>query len=347
MIASHATMRREIALQPAMLRSAIPELRQAAAGFSWPKPPGRIVFCGCGDSLTAAGLIAGPRRRTDERMLVVSAQEASSYLQLSRDDVVVTASVSGTTAATIAAAVAARQAGARCCAVTAAPASPLGREADHVVILPYRPVSRDTPHSLDFTMTVAALLAVKEAASGEALGLDRLPVLAERTLALPDADVEASAQPWSPTACLYVMGAGPGLATARYIVAKFHEAFGCSAIACELEDVAHGQHLAFRSGDMALLLALDPPAAARVAHLRPGLRQIGLRTVVIGGEGWSDIGIVADQGWPMQLAAAIIGQRLCLLAAERHGLPVTWPADAPQILAQRGWSAPTTRSDGA
>ncbi|SFD52112.1 Fructoselysine-6-P-deglycase FrlB with duplicated sugar isomerase (SIS) domain [Bosea sp. CRIB-10] len=338
MNASHAIMRAEIAAQPAILRAVIPELRKAAAAIPWPSSPTRIIFCGCGDSLTAPGIVAATSGKTRHHVLVASALEVASYLRLAAEDLVVAASISGSTAETVAAAASARRAGARCCAITAAPASPLAREAGHVVALPYEPISRLTPHTLDFTMTVAALLALTGEALGTGPGVQRLPAIVERTLALPEAQIDAAARLWSPTACLYVLGAGPGLATARYIVAKFQEAFGCAAIAAELEDVAHGQHLSFRTGDVALLLALDPPAAARAAQLLPGLRRLGLGCIVIGGGYMPDIAIEAEEGWPMRLAAAIIGQRLCLSAAEHHGLPVIWPVDAPQILAQRSWA---------
>lgn len=338
MTASRDIMRQEIAAQPGVLRDAAPSLLQQAAAIPWPIAPGRLIICGCGDSLTAPGLLTEALDVFGGAALVLSAMEVAAYLRLTPADLVVAASISGSTTATMAAVAAARAAGARTCAVTVARESPIARVADHVIILPYRPISRETPHTLDFAMTIAAILAIAAAKSASNGSLAMLPDVVTRALAILDDLIDAAARLWSPATRLYVLGAGPGLATARYIVAKFHEAFGCAAIAAELEDMAHGQHLAFGAGDVALLLALDPPSRTRSRRLLPGLARLGLRCAVIGGDiGSAGIALPEPDGWRAQVAAAIIGQRLCLRAADIHDLAVIWPVDTPHLAAQKEW----------
>lgn len=335
MMASRDIMRQEIAAQPRVVRDAIPSLLRQAASIRWPDPPGLLVFCGCGDSLTAPSLVS---EALGGAAVILSAMDVAAYRRLKPADVVVAASISGSTTATAKAVAAARAAGARSCAITMAPDSPIARAADHVITLPYRPISRQTPHTLDFAMTIAAVLAIAAAKGESNVALDMLPDVIAGALAVPDDQIDAAARLWSPTTNLYVLGAGPGLATARYIVAKFHEAFGCAAIAAELEDMAHGQHLALRGGDAAVLLALDQPSRTRASAVLPGLVRLGLKCAVIGGDtGSVGIDIPATDGWPAQVAAAVVGQRLCLRAAEIHDLAVIWPVETPHLVAQKEW----------
>jgi len=333
-------MAEEIAAQPAVLRDALPKLRAAVAGLQ--PPAGRILCGGCGDSLFAAGAMAGAFAGTGLDYRSCSAMQLACYETLGPKDLCILLSVSGGTRRTVEAAVRARTAGCRVLAVTVEPESALARAADRVLVLPYRPLSRTTPHSLDYSVSLSALGVIAEQLAGRAdQALDRAPALAEQAVR---GQAAAVAQHGHPAPTWYFLGAGPGLATATYAAAKWHEAGGQRAMALELENAAHGANFMVEPDDCVVLLATDEHARAQSLRLLGGLQQLGCRPCLIGSAGPGTDLVLTSEGWLAELEAAILVQRLCLAVVETAGLDLAAPragrtAGDLHLAVQRKWLA--------
>jgi len=337
---SQAVMAEEIRVQPAVLRAALPKLRAALADLE--PPAGRVFAGGCGDSLFAAGAMAGAFAAGGLDYRSCSAMQLACYEVLRPGDLCILLSVSGGTRRTVEAAVRARAQGCRVLAVTVKPESALAQSADRVLVLPYQPLSRTTPHSLDYSVSLLALAAIAERLAGcpdEAL--DRVPQVAEPAV---EAQSAAIAQHGLPAPTWYFLGAGPGLATAAYAAAKWHEAGGQRAMALELENAVHGANFMVAPGDCIVLFATDPHARAQSLRLLEGLRRLGCRVCLIGpAEAGADL-VLASEGWLAELEAAILVQRLCLAVVEAAGLDLAAPrAGRPagdlHLEVQREWMA--------
>jgi fructoselysine-6-P-deglycase FrlB-like protein len=244
-------------------------------------------------------------------------------------DVCAALSISGSTARTVEAAARAGAAGATVVAITVNPESALARAADgRALCLPYTPITRATPHSLDHTMTLLALCAL--------VGLDGA-ALREAVRALAAADrpmrreAERIAADLPRTARFFALGCGSALGSAGYAAAKLHEAGGLPAFAFEGENVAHGAHFVMRPGDHAMLFGDGGPGDRRTAALADGLHRLGL--------GVSRAGL----GRPPLVAAfeaALWAQHLTLAVAEAFDLDVTRPGgDGPAAAVQSDWFA--------
>jgi fructoselysine-6-P-deglycase FrlB-like protein len=337
---SNAVMAEEIAAQPAVLGTALPKLRAALADLT--PPTGRVIAGGCGDSLFAAGATAGAFAMTGLDYRSVSAMQLACYEPLRPTDLCILLSVSGGTRRTVEAAARARAQGCRVLAVTVKPESALARAADRILVLPYQPLSRTTPHSLDYSVSLLALAAIAERLSGRMdEALDRAAALAEQAV---QGQATAIAQHGRPAPNWYFLGAGPGLDTAAYAAAKWHEAGGQRAMALELENAVHGANFMFEPGDRVVLVGTDAHARAQSLRLRDGLRRLGCRPCLIGAAGSGADLVLASDGWLAELEAAILAQRLCLAVTLAAGLDLEAPragraAGELHLKVQRQWMA--------
>lgn len=337
---SEAVMAEEIGAQPAVLRAALPTLRAALADLE--PAAGRVFAGGCGDSLFAAGAIAGGFTAGGLDYRSCSAMQLACYEALRPGDRCILLSVSGGTRRTVEAAVRARAQGCGVLAVTVNPESALARAADRVLVLPYQPLSRTTPHSLDYSVSLLALAAIAERLAGRTdAALDRAALVAERAV---KGQAAAILQHGRPAPTWYFLGAGPGLATAAYAAAKWHEAGGQRAMALELENAVHGANFMLEPGDCVLLLATDAQALAQSQRLRDGLRRLGCRVCLIGPAAASADLVLESEGWLAELEAAMLVQRLCLAVVEAAGLDLAAPrAGRPagdlHLEVQREWMA--------
>src|SRR5215470_9339885 len=161
-------MRRAILAQPGEIRRVAPLLRRDFTRLGLERPA-RIVAGGCGDSFFASQVAAGFFPPGGTSYLAATAFEIGHYLRLGRADLCILLSISGGTRRTVEAATTARQAGARTLAVTCQTDSPLARACDAVLVLPFTPLERRTPHTLDYTMTVLALAVIAESLTGQEL----------------------------------------------------------------------------------------------------------------------------------------------------------------------------------
>ena len=325
--ASRALMAREIGAQPEILAGAVGPLVAAAAPLV-PAPGAALWICGCGDGLFAAETMARVGRERDIAITPVSAAALLWETLPAPGDTCAAVSISGATARTVEAAARARAGGARVIAVTVNPDSALARAGDRTLRLPYTPITRATPHSLDHTMTLLAIGALC------GLGDDALRAAVD-ALAAADkpmrAEAERVAARLSREARFFSLGCGSALGSAGYGAAKLHEAGGLTAVALEAENVTHGAHFMMRRGDHAMLLGDGGPGDRRTAALADGLRQLGL--------GVSTAGL----GRPPLAAAfetALWAQRLTLAVAEAFELDVTRPGgDGPAAAVQSDWFA--------
>ncbi len=303
---------RDIAVQPEILRQALPRLEAAAAAVR-PDRDRPIWICGCGDGTFAGEAMAGVFRSCGWDFRPRTAAALLWDARVRPGDTVVSLSISGGTRRTVEAAQRAATIGARTIAVTLDPDSPLAAACDAVITLPYTPISRKIPHSLDYTMLIAALAAIAGAHASD---------LAARAAEILKAEVTTAREAvrgLSDTARFFFLGAGPALGSAGYGAAKMHEAGGLAAWAIESENVAHGANFMMRPGDLAVLLGGRSAGDARTATLADGLRTMGLAVSK------SALAAAVDDPLEAVLRATFHVQTLCLAVAEARALDVTDP----------------------
>ena len=265
------TMQREIEAQAAVLPAMLPKLIQAMAGL--PPPEGRLFVGGCGDAAYAPAALAGLFGKLDLR--AATAMELAHFIQLRPGDTVVLSSISGNTRRTAEAAKTARLAGARVVAVTCGGDSQLAAAADRTILLPFTPISRKTPHTLDYTATLLALAVLS------LTWLQADPSELDGALAALPSFLKAGRQfgedalgDMREDAKVFLLGAGPDLATASYGAAKFHEAGGRTAIAAETENFIHGGNFMVEPDDALIAIATSPASLRRGTQVVDALRPL-------------------------------------------------------------------------
>ena len=294
-------MAREIAAQPDLMLSIQPELARICDGLT--KPQGRVFAGGCGDSAFAPKALASVFRQIGVPILACSAMDLVEYVDLEPADTVILSSISGSTRRSVEAAKVAQSRGARVVAVTCNGDSALGFAADELVILPYKPLSRKTPHTLDYAVTLLALVEI--ARSYAALPADSTrAILATMpsVLAGAEADVGAVFPVVKKSSKLFFLGAGPGLGTAEYGAAKLHEAGGLVAIAAETENFVHGMNFMLEPDDLLIALGGSDLAERRGQQVLSAFAPLVLTTHMHAGK--------ASAGFWQDRFAAVLGQTI-------------------------------------
>lgn len=320
------TMRREIMGQPELLARLLPELRGQAAGIR--RPSRRVLAAGCGDGFFAAGAAAGLFAEAGIDYRAVSSHELAFHLLLGTGDLVVLMSISGGTRRTVQAARRARASGVRTLALTCNAGSALAEACDQTFLLPFQPLSRRTPHTADYLVTLLALAVLGEAWRGEVdPGLDQLSETIHAVVASADGPAAEAAKSVDLAAKIFVLGQASNLATAHYIAAKFHESGGLIALAGETENFVHGMNFMVEPADLVCVIGGDGPGDFRAEELLPGLGLLSRHRVVIGpagvlGRSPAELPAAATRPTLSVFPAAVAGQLLCLAVVERHQLPV-------------------------
>jgi glucosamine--fructose-6-phosphate aminotransferase (isomerizing) len=321
-------MLREMLTQPADLARALIDLRAHARGLRL-EDPVRIVLTGSGDSGYAASAVELAYSRYMGRPVwAVPSASAARYGDGRIDGLTVVISVSGEVRRTIEAAMAAKNAGGHVVAVTTAPGSTLAGLADAALIMP-EPITRATPHTRDYTLTLLTLLVLLEALSGRRIAeLDAWPdkVAAILGRAMPWADHIAERHAGRKVP-VWFLGLGPDRATASYGALKFWEGGGMAAWWDDLEEFGHGSQLISRPGQLAVLFSVGA-ARSRAEEMRAGLERMGLEPVVIGGSGDGggrgfDLPGIPDELSP--LLTSLPPQALAYSFATRRGIDVGLP----------------------
>lgn len=316
------TMQREIRAQAEVLPACLDPLASQVRNI--PPAVGRIFAGGCGDSAFAPAALGGLFRSLGLDVRATTSMELAGYCELQPTDTIILSSISGGTRRTVEAAHTAKQAGARIIALTCAADSPLAQAGDHLILLPFAPISRKTPHTLDYLVTLQALAMLGLAWAGRdprtlAAPLEKLPAwitLAEERSSESVARLGAAQR-------FVFLGGGPDLASAAYVAAKLHEAGGLLAIAAETENFIHGMNFILEPDDALITIATSEMSKKRGQEVCSAYQTIGVRS-------WSVERMPNMSSGPVERFSAVISatielQFFCLKLAAQLGLEVERP----------------------
>ncbi len=276
-----ALMWQEILDQPGLVTAQLARLREEARRTfdDGSTARGTVYLVGTGDSYIAArSSLYLWAHYTGRWPQAWPTREFTSYCPVSRDDTAIIISTTGSAAATTAAARAVEQ-GATMLALTALPDGSLARTCGRYLELP-APWTRQTPHTRDYMATLLALACLVERYAGTALiHLDEIGVVLNETIHMARATVKRLSA--IGTGMTYFLGAGPLWPTAEYGAAKFWEAGGLPALGLELEEAAHGLHLAVSTGDTVVIIANNGPHIDLARRLAEGFETLGATPVLV------------------------------------------------------------------
>jgi len=249
----NSTMQREIEAQGVLLEEIQPAIGRCADAIG--AGSGRVFVGGCGDSAYAPRALSAVFDALGQPFIARTSMELAAFTAFRPDDTIILSSISGGTKRTVEAAEIVRRAGARVIAITCNADSALAETADETIPLPYLPLSRKTPHTLDYSVTLLALVELARSFAGQPQA-GAQPVLAHLGEALNAAREAANpvVRGYNPDGKIFVLGAGPDLGTAEYGAAKFQEAGGLVAMAAETENFAHGTNFMLEAGDTVIAL---------------------------------------------------------------------------------------------
>ncbi|MCA1646570.1 MAG: SIS domain-containing protein [Chloroflexi bacterium] len=328
-------MLREILDQPRLASVELSRLRSEAAVAvrTLARTPSRLILTGCGDSLIAGRALEPAARalnRPGRAVHALPSLEAARYFPFHSGDLLIACSVSGEVARTLDAVEAARRAGGSVLGVLARTASTLARLSDAVVRLP-EPMARTTPHSRDYLATLLAIGALLEALDGHTIpALDAAGPLIGAHMADWQRRARELSADFAHAARLFFLGAGPSWGAAMYGAAKLWEAGGVLALAQELEEFAHGEHMLAQEGDGLVVVAPPGPGSERTGQMLEGFLQLGLHIQFMGQPSRALVGVDV---WPLPdfpelwspLLTAVPLQLLCYELAGARGLDVEQP----------------------
>jgi fructoselysine-6-P-deglycase FrlB-like protein len=320
-------MRQEICAQPEEVNRAIPILRQQIAAFEL-EAPKRVVASGCGDSFFASQVAAGFFSPGPMNYSAATALDVCSYGGVRNEDLCILISISGNTRRTVEAAVMAKRAGARTLAITCAAQSALAQQCDDTVLLPFTPISRRTPHTLDYTMTVVALASIAEALSDQPFRwISDLPHAIAAAIDRAQGDCKTIISDAAGSTRWFFLGGGPGVGVASYGAAKFHEAGGLPAWAAELENFMHGMNLVIEPDDRVCLIAHDTASWQLSCRVSESLDAIGVQPWFMLPDGGmlANPGLEAAAELTALVTCAIPLQLMCLEHVNCIGLDLEAP----------------------
>jgi fructoselysine-6-P-deglycase FrlB-like protein len=318
----NAMMSREIAVQAELLPRCVASIAAQTTDIVLPK--GRIFAGGCGDCAFAPGALGDFFTALGIDVNAATSMTLASFTRFKPDDTVILSSISGETKRTVEAAEAARSAGGRVIAITCGKDSALARAAHHTIVLPFTPLSRKTPHTLDYSVTLLALAQLTLSWAGQASDtLLPSPTVLSRMIETAASEAGAIVEALAPGGKVFFLGAGPDLASAEYGAAKFHEAGGLIAIAAETENFVHGMNFMIEPQDTILALGGNGPGLSRGRTIVDGYSDFVACTGVIGADEQS--GGSGRRAFLCVLRTTFVLQHLCLAVAERLGLQVESP----------------------
>ena len=273
-------MLNDIRRQSSVLRDALSSLRTQAQAIHPLNSNGRVVLCGCGDNETAGHAVRLPFESYIS-IQSVGSMEASHYLSLSSDDVLVCVSNSGEVRRTVEAARNAALRGATVVAISCNDRSALSQASTTMVKMPSVVTSPNLPHTIEYTVTLLAVAAVLERLSGT----DRAELCSVPDwVAVSDlmlSHCEQASDCLASARCVHFLGSGPHYATARYGAYKWWSAGLAESTYNELEEFAHGPHWCAEEGDAAVVIGPTGRSEFRVLEVCEGLEQMGLSVVLV------------------------------------------------------------------
>ncbi|PVB59524.1 SIS domain-containing protein [Labrenzia sp. 011] len=316
----NATMRREIDEQVKLLPELQPRLAEAADGL--PRACGRILAGGCGDSAFAPQALQAVCRAMNLPLEAKTSMDIACFTPLTDTDTVVLSSISGGTKRTVEAASAARAAGARVIAITCHGDSALADVATRTVVLPFTPLSRKTPHTLDYTITLLSIAEVLRSQAGLA-DTALAPATSDLGMLLRGAKerVGRISEDHRPEGKLIILGADGDLGTANYTAAKFHEAGGLVTFCAETENFVHGMNFMLDPEDTLVVLGSTEAAVRRGRSVVNAFSSL-CRTYLLTTEtGHAAPDVILRRVFQLTFMV----QELCLAVSDKLGLSLEAP----------------------
>jgi len=265
-----------------------------------------IWMTGSGDSLFAAqAVLPGLQRRTGLRGSAVSAIEFARYRVplLTETDMLWAISNSGSAARTREAVTLARYKQILTVGVTGSATGPLASLSDVTLLRQVETLREIEPVRRGIFLNMVEFLAAMYAVYFTGLKLavahgkiarsaaDSILSECKRAIAAvgpiaAGCDIQASelAKELQGLDTIWVIGAGPSYATARYCAAKFHEQLPWNGIPEDLEEWAHLQYfLTLSWKERSVVFVLAPPGNAldRAEELVEGIQDVGGRAIVV------------------------------------------------------------------
>ena len=315
-------MAREIAAQGEILARVQPELAARADAIAPAR--GRIFAGGCGDSAFAPSALSDVFDALGQPVISRTSMALAGFTRLEAADTVILSSISGGTKRTVEAAEVAAKAGARVVAITCNADSALAAAAHDTIVLPFQPLSRKTPHTLDYAVTLLSLVEIARSFAGRAPDATR-PVV-DRIAQFLSASLQVArlvAAGHDGSGKIVILGAGPDLGTAEYGAAKFHEAGGLVAIAAETENFVHGMNFMLERNDTVIALGGTAMGLRRARQIAEAL------------DGWLENKCIYTPGasshdrWLTAFASVLeqtfFLQQTCLEVANRLSLQLEQP----------------------
>jgi fructoselysine-6-P-deglycase FrlB-like protein len=316
------TMAREISSQAQILTDCLSPLTSSVSRIA--RPEGWITAGGCGDSSFAPAALNSFFDALGIQLEAATSMQLAGFHKFIAGDVVILSSISGNTRRTLEAAHVAKASSARVMALTCGADSLLAKAADDVVILPFTPISRRTPHTLDYLVTVEALAVLGLHWVGESADpLHEILTLAPQWLNAAREFAEDTVAGMDRDGKIFLLGGGPDLATASYGAAKFHEAGGIPAFPAETENFIHGMNFMAEPADSLFAVATTPLSIRRGAEVTTNFRSFLKRSCLIEPEPFDGIGW--QSAFASLLSTTFKLQHLCLAYANRFGLNVELP----------------------
>ena len=264
----------------------------------------RIYLTGCGDSHHAAvGSELAFEHLTGLPIEALTSMQFARYAAESLPtsepggNLVIGTSVSGEVSRTLEALLLGKKYGATTLALTATPASRIGR-AVRFMIDTTQPPFRDTPRLIvpgmrSYVANQVGLLLVA-IRIGEARGqlladearllrreIENLGDAAEKTILANEGVTQALADDWQDAREFVFVGAGPNYASALFSAAKILEASGDPAMGQDTEEWAHLQYFAREASTPTFLISAGGRDLSRAAEVAVAARQLGRRVAAV------------------------------------------------------------------
>jgi fructoselysine-6-P-deglycase FrlB-like protein len=239
MMTMNEIMLKEIKVQPEYMAKCISPLREFINKA--PLLGERVIMGGCGDSYFSAMAVSSLFYKYDIPFIPATSQEVEQFITLKETDLIILSSISGGTKRTVNAALKARETGARTIALTCNPNGDLAKISDFEIVFPYEPITRKTPHSLDFIINLMTNILILEKLSGKGIPeIDQISKFVDKIISEEFTVSEKFVNSVTTDSRFFFLGAGGNVGVAMYGAAKFHEAGGITSFYSETENFWHG-----------------------------------------------------------------------------------------------------------
>lgn len=318
------TMLKEIKAQPEYLDKSLSPLRKLIKEI--PLSGERVIMGGCGDSYFSAMAVTSLFHEYDIPFIPATAQEIEQFISLKETDLVLLSSISGGTIRTVQAALKARKNGSRTIALTCNPNGDLAKASDFTIVFPYTPITRKTPHSLDFIINLMTNILILEKISGRAIPeIEQISKCVHKIISEEFTISNKFVDSVSSNSRFFFMGAGGNVGIAMYGAAKLHEAGGITSFYSETENFWHGLNFMIQPDDRLVVFHNPNESKENEQLLINNLSKLTKFTLYIGSDNINapyNIIIPSNQSATTPFINAVITQILCYTTANKLGYKV-------------------------